>query len=544
MRSVGTVLAATCLAGISACASGGDPDVFAVDPGQRGFELPQHPIVLFYVDGLRADVLEEVAREGRLPRLSRLFLDRAAHVRSAVVSVPSVTYANAVTMLTGCAPSTHGVWSNQCFDPVRLLTRNYEDERDLAADDDGCPSIFELLHDEVTAGVALPFERGVELSRARTASTGGVAFGVEWAMGRKEQADERLSEQMYTIGEEVRRLGRWPTLLAVHLPAVDNIGHEQGSDSPAYRDAVANLDDAIGEVLDAFEKGEMLDQLTLVLTSDHGHHPAPLALELGPYLETLLGMPVLVAAENDGDEKPEARRERYQAAHAIVTPSGMRVATIHLRTGESWSERPPLDAILGFRTGGAADPAGTLPEALARSPAIQLVALRAGEGQVRVYGHDGSAEIRSTRVGAGEPYFAYQVLAGSDPLGYDAGGLRDWMRSAHTSREWLQATAALAIPDLVPQIVTALASPCSGDLVLFAAPGWDFSEEHYVGGHGGITREEMLVPLYVAGPGIRAGAEIPAARLVDLVPTLLEIAGVPLASPPHFDGESFAKELR
>jgi hypothetical protein len=80
------------------------------------------------------------------------------------------------------------------------------------------------------------------------------------------------------------------------------------------------------------------------------------------------------------------------------------------------------------------------------------------------------------------------------------------MQAAHTSREWLAATADTSRPDVVPQLLTAFDDPRSGDVILFAAPGWDFSPEEYLGGHGGLEREELIVPLYMAGPGIAAGA--------------------------------------
>ena len=116
--------------------------------------------------------------------------------------------------------------------------------------------------------------------------------------------------------------------------------------------------------------------------------------------------------------------------------------------------------------------------------------------------------------------------------------LRQWIEEgAHTSREWLAATAGQRHPDLVPQLVTAFDNSRSGDLLLFAAPTWDFSE-HYEGCHGGVEREEMIVPLYLAGPGIPAGVELPAARLVDVAPTLLELAGMPASASRHFDGMS------
>jgi hypothetical protein len=543
MRLRWILLAPSCVVLGMGCRSG-NPEVFSVEAEQRGFELPTRPILVFFVDGLRADVLEDVVRNGGMPRLSRLFFDRAAHVRSAVTSVPSVTYANAVTMLTGCWPSTHGVVANASFDREHLFMRDYEAEREYAADDDACTTIFELLADEVTAGIALPFERGVRISRAKSADSGGFRFGLSWITGREKTADELLSEQLYEIGEEVRDIGRWPALLVIHFPAVDDIGHEHGSDGAEYRDAVRNLDQVIGDVLVAFEQGGMLDDLTLVLTADHGHHSAPRSLELDECLEAALRIPVLLDVENDGEASFAARSKRYSDVRAVVTPSGKRMASVHLRTSENWSERPSVDEILRFPSlVGAAAP-GTVPETLLENPAIDLVAVRAGEEGVRVYGRAGSAAIRSTRSGRGELSVTYEVLDGADPLGYDAQGLGDWMQSAHTSREWLAKTADLRYPDLVPQLVSIFAHPRSGDLELFAAPGWDFHPEEYVGGHGGVEREELIVPLYFAGPDIRAGVELSAARLVDLVPTLLELADVPVPDSIAFDGVSLAEELR
>jgi arylsulfatase A-like enzyme len=502
-------------------------------------------VILFYVDGLRADVLEELAAGGELPRLREHVLDRGVRVRSAVTSVPSVTYANAVSMLTGAWPSTHGVWANASFDRDRLLTRNYEVQRERAVGDDSSTTIFELMPGELTAGIALPFERGVKISRARSAESGGMEFGLSWIMGQEEEADECLVEQFYDIGEQARRIGEWPAFIAVHLPGVDKVGHDQGSDGQGYRDAIVNLDQAIGDLLDVFERGGMLDELTLVLTSDHGHHSTPMSLALDEFLPEALGVPVLISLENDGDVPFLERWERYQAARVVGIPNGMREASVHLRTGESWSERPSLEEILGFPFVFGPTVRQDLPERLLRSPGIDLVAVRAGEHRVHVYGRSGAAVIERTGHPR-DPSFSYERLAGSDPLGYDGDDrLRQWIdEGAHTSREWLAATAGQRYPDLVPQLVTAFDASVSGDLLLFAAPAWDFSAE-YGGGHGGVEREEMIVPLYLAGPGIPAGVVLPAARLVDVVPTLLDLAGAP-ALASHFDGVSlmhmFGKE--
>ena len=534
------VLAALALLAAPACIADG-PKVFSVAPEPRGFGLPERPVILFYVDGLRADLFEELAAGGELPRLQRLLIDRGTHARSAVTCVPSVTYANAVSMLTGCWPSTHGAWSNAAFDRDQLLTVNYEGHRESAIDDVSRDSMFELLGGELTAGIALPFERGVKLSRVQSVETGGIEFGWDWITGQKQAADESLAEQFQEIADSARRIGEWPAFIAVYVPATDEVGHLDGSDSQKYRDTVRNLDEVIGELLEAFEAGGMLDDLTVVLTSDHGHHPTPWSLDVPLYLSAALGTPVVTELESDTEAPFLERWEHYAPARAVAIRNGYREASLHLRAGERWDERPSLEQILAFPDQPQDAPRHRLPDRLLESPAIAVVAVRAGTDEARVYSSRGAAAIRRTL--AAEPLFAYEVLEGRDPLLYDeTAALSGWTQSAHTSREWLEATADTSRPDVVPQLLTAFDDPRSGDVILFAAPGWDFSPEEYLGGHGGLEREELIVPLYLAGPGIAAGGELPAARLVDVVPTLVELAGVPVESP-RFDGVSLAQEL-
>jgi hypothetical protein len=101
---------------------------------------------------------------------------------------------------------------------------------------------------------------------------------------------------------------------------------------------------------------------------------------------------------------------------AVVVPNGVREASIHLRAGEDWRERPTLEQIVSFPALFGAGSTKSVPAALPRVAAIDLVVVRAGEGAVRVYGRRGSAAIRSTRVGSQEPYLAYEISRASIPL--------------------------------------------------------------------------------------------------------------------------------
>ena len=79
----------------------------------------------------------------------------------------------------------------------------------------------------------------------------------------------------------------------------------------------------------------------------------------------------------------------------------------------------------------------------------------------------------------------------------------------------------------------------TGDLVLFAKPGYDWSD-HNRGGHGGLHAGEMCVPMLIAGPQVKPGT-MSGVRTVDWVPTMIEHFGQQRGSLPavRWDGRSF-----
>ena len=74
--------------------------------------------------------------------------------------------------------------------------------------------------------------------------------------------------------------------------------------------------------------------------------------------------------------------------------------------------------------------------------------------------------------------------------------------------------------------------------VVFTSDHGEGLGEHGSAGHGYLYEWNLLVPLVVALPGVRPEVRrVPAqVRLIDVMPTLLEIAGLP--SPPGIDGKS------
>ena len=132
--------------------------------------------------------------------------------------------------------------------------------------------------------------------------------------------------------------------------------------------------------------------------------------------------------------------------------------------------------------------------------------------------------------------YTYRVIQGEDPLGYaDTLPPNMLLGQGHDAGAWLTATIDTACPDLVPQLAAYFDAPRSGDLAVFAAPGWDFGEVHKAG-HGGLRPGEMLTPLLLAGPGVPHGRRDEPVRAVDIMPTLLDLLGRPV--PEDIDGRS------
>jgi arylsulfatase A-like enzyme len=531
------------------------PDPVVIDRDDPGFTMPEGPVVVVYVDGLHKGRLEELAATGELPLLKKYLLDRAASVENAVCCVPSATYANAASMVTGVFPSRHGVMGNRWFDRNLLIAHNYESQEGLKAPnlDIRPATIYEIVDDRLTAAIGAQVNRGVRMPIAVSAETGGFSAGLAWFLGMKETTDEILARSLYELVRQCREVGRWPDFTMVFLPAPDEIAHQNNHESPEYAATLRNIDASFGAVLKAFDDGGILDRMTVVLTSDHGCHRIDEHFDLPRFFEERLSLRVFDCSRVVKKEQPylERRRDLYRFRVAVSENAG-RHAHLHLRSRRDWSARPSVDDVMTFhRTLGLVPDDRpqwrdrVFPEVLVEQPAIDVVAVRIDDETVRVFGKHGVADLRRDRTGPA-PKYRYEAVRG-DALGYvasttmPAGFLASGWR---TSREWLEATCRESRPDAVVQLLDNFDSPRSGDLMLFAAPHFGFTDP-YEGGHGGLERDEMIIPCYIAGGSVARGNRVDCGRLVDLVPTALDLMkrGDRLNQLQYLDGISLASRL-
>jgi predicted AlkP superfamily pyrophosphatase or phosphodiesterase len=63
---------------------------------------------------------------------------------------------------------------------------------------------------------------------------------------------------------------RRPAFLAVHFALVDGLQHEYGRDHDSVRLALAEVDHAVGDVLEYIDRAKLRDSTTVIVVGDHG----------------------------------------------------------------------------------------------------------------------------------------------------------------------------------------------------------------------------------------------------------------------------------
>ena len=188
---------------------------------------------------------------------------------------------------------------------------------------------------------------------------------------------------------------------------------------------------------------------------------------------------------------------------------------------------------------------------------VDLVLARIDDDSILIVnGHRGLAVV-DRRVGFGGQYeYRYRVVRNvrpsnngglefdvitqpaTDPLRMVGVASLEFFGQYLDERSWLRITMGTLYPDSVVAMcrhmlwaphLKARAKSQAADLVVTANPGWQFSTSNKPGtAHGHPFVETMRMSFFVAGPNIRREAIVTdPVRSVDLLPTILEMAGVP-----------------
>ena len=524
-RRFAAVLCTAILVWLSGCAGKGPLRQELADHVER----PPRSVVLFLCDGVNADLLEEGCGAGWLPNIEQRFCQGGTRVQNAITIHPSITYASVTTLLTGLEPPEHRIPGNRWFDPQQRLLRDYAYIATYVSvnEDTDAETVYELIAPAYSMSVQSPLRRGVSDNIANWAQS-----GVRWFFRDYPGVDALTAKTVELVARRANRAGQWPALLTLYFPGLDSVGHERGATSPEYHAALLNLDLHVGRVCDWLEEQGLLSTTYLLLVADHG------MIDVDPcrhvdLVQALQQTGASLTHQPCQNVPYERRRRHFDKFEQVITYEDGRCAFVYFKGPSGWDQRPTTAAVHERLT--------SLP------PEWQLWNLD-GVDLVAYLADDDEAILRSARGEArvierldGETAVYRYVPSPDDVLGYlENPELAAFVNAGfHDAREWLAATCTDDVPALVPDIVPLLHEPRVGQAIVFAAAGCSFVADQ-PGGHGGIRRGEMRVPLMIAGPDIQPRGVIECARTVDVVPTIMtlldvepptELPGVPVDLP-------------
>jgi len=222
-------------------------------------------VVMVSVDGLRSDVIQKWSHSD-LPNFNRLIDEGASTLNARNDTDFSLTLPNHVSMLTGryvSGTEGHGWFYNS--EPDADETVHSENQGYIA-------SVFDVVHD--AGGRTGLFSTKTKFSLFDT--SWNEEHGAEGSNGRDKIDEFRYELKSADLVDEF--VDRASTgafdLVFIHFADPDVAGHASGwsdKSTSTYADAVRNVDDQIGRLLDFLSSDRAHSgTTTLIVTADHG----------------------------------------------------------------------------------------------------------------------------------------------------------------------------------------------------------------------------------------------------------------------------------
>lgn len=236
------------------------PERLAFPEGSGGTNAPAQQarpyVVLVSFDGFRADYLDLHPT----PSFARV-AEAGVRAEALVPVFPTLTFPNHYSIVTGMYPGHHGLLGNTIYDPVFEATYSMGNREEVenprwyggeplwvTAETQGmvAASYFWVGSETAVMGVRPTFWKPYDGRTTHEARVDSVLAWLELPPARR------------------------PHLVTLYFSAVDDAGHRHGPESPEVAAAVAEVDAALGRLLDGLERLPIADSVNVVLVSDHG----------------------------------------------------------------------------------------------------------------------------------------------------------------------------------------------------------------------------------------------------------------------------------
>jgi len=251
------------------------------------------PVLMISIDGLKPEYITHADEHGlHIPTLRR-FVQEGAYADGVIPALPTVTYPNHTTLITGVWPAEHGILNNQVFDPEHKLAGAWY----WYAESIKVPTLWDVAHQAGIGTASISWPVSVNATSVdtlipeywRTSSPGDGANPQDTYMmnaisrpeGTLEAMETRLGPYMMgndtsvEAGDAVRTRfaldilrNRKPGFMTLHLSAMDSSEHAAGPFSAEADKTLEAVDGMVAQLMEAALKND--PETKVVIVSDHG----------------------------------------------------------------------------------------------------------------------------------------------------------------------------------------------------------------------------------------------------------------------------------
>ncbi|RMZ86580.1 hypothetical protein DV736_g6195, partial [Chaetothyriales sp. CBS 134916] len=211
--------------------------------------------ILISLDGFRADFLNR----GLTPALNA-FIASGVSPSYMLPSFPSVTFPNHFTLVTGLYPESHGIVSNQFWDPELQEEFYYTDTKISMQPKWWTAEPVWVTAEKQGVRTAIHMWPGSEAHISHIEPTYLDKFNASEVLPRK------VDSLLHWLDLEDER----PQLLLAYVPDVDSDGHLYGPNSTEIRATIADVDSMLTLLVEGLLTRNLTEIVNLVVVSDHG----------------------------------------------------------------------------------------------------------------------------------------------------------------------------------------------------------------------------------------------------------------------------------
>ncbi|MBC7798849.1 MAG: alkaline phosphatase family protein [Pyrinomonadaceae bacterium] len=224
--------------------------------GQKPIKDLKPTVILVSLDGFRYDYLEKY-KPNNLNELAK----SGVRAKWMIPSYPSLTFPNHYAIATGLYPSENGIVGNTIYSPEFDAT-------------------FSLGKREEVQNGRWWLGEPIWVTAEKQGQRAGCFFfpGTEAEIAGKRPTFWKTYDGKIPFPDRVNQILTWldlpqnerPTFYTLYFDEPDHAGHDFSPESKEVGDAVKNVDDQIGLLMDGLKQRKINKKVNVIIVSDHG----------------------------------------------------------------------------------------------------------------------------------------------------------------------------------------------------------------------------------------------------------------------------------